>query len=203
MYKLSQSPSSSGSDRQQQQPSSPMDARGDRNDDNMGDSPERNKGNNSNSNDSHQNPCEFSVRPPIETSVAAQQSSRPAVSTNTSSSNVSKVVPPKKQSFSGSGNSRSNISSSNHKSLPPLFLYMEMGDFQRAAERAKNHPREVRTWATIKIKSSFSGVQQSTKRLALHQACFKVCTFRFAGLNRSRRSGYEEGCHSRCILFLF
>jgi hypothetical protein len=62
-----------------------------------------------------------------------------------------------------------------HKSLPPLFYYMETGDFRRAAERAKNHPREVRTWACIKIKSSSIGQQHSTKRLALHQACFKVC----------------------------
>jgi hypothetical protein len=65
------------------------------------------------------------------------------------------------------------------KSLPPLFLYMETGDFRRAAERAKNHPREVKTWASIKVKSSATVGQSSmstTKRLAIHQACFKVCT---------------------------
>ena len=56
------------------------------------------------------------------------------------------------------------------KAMPPLFLYMESGDFQKAKERARRHPREVKTWATIKIKSS----DDTTKRLALHQACFKV-----------------------------
>ena len=60
---------------------------------------------------------------------------------------------------------------SSKKTLPPLFIYIEAGDYQRAAERAKRHPREARTWASIKIKSS-SG--ETTKRLALHQACFKV-----------------------------
>lgn len=61
-------------------------------------------------------------------------------------------------------------------SLPPLFLYIEAGNFRRAAERAKKHPREVRTWASIKIKSSVGNQQRltTTKRLALHHACFKV-----------------------------
>jgi len=69
-------------------------------------------------------------------------------------------------------------SSSNKNSLPPLFLYIEAGDFRRAMERAKRHPREVRTWASIKIKSAsksnFPGDLGTTKRLALHQACFKL-----------------------------
>ena len=56
---------------------------------------------------------------------------------------------------------------SSKKTLPPLFIYIEAGDYQRAAERAKRHPREARTWASIKIKSS-SG--ETTKRLAQHQA---------------------------------
>ena len=64
---------------------------------------------------------------------------------------------------------------SSKKTLPPLFIYIEAGDYQRAIERAKRHPREARTWASIKIKSS-SG--ETTKRLALHQACFKVSCFR-------------------------
>lgn len=61
-------------------------------------------------------------------------------------------------------------STNKKKAMPPLFLYMESGDFQKAKERARRHPREVKTWATIKIKSS----DDTTKRLALHQACFKV-----------------------------
>lgn len=61
--------------------------------------------------------------------------------------------------------------SSSKKTLPPLFLYIEAGDFQKAMERAQRHPREVRTWASIKIKPS---QPDTTKRLALHQACFKV-----------------------------
>ena len=79
---------------------------------------------------------------------------------------------------SSNNNNNSSSSSSKNvlKSLPPLFLYMETGDFRRAAERAKNHPREVRTWASIKVKSSTTVGQSmtTTKRLAIHQACFKV-----------------------------
>ena len=74
------------------------------------------------------------------------------------------------------------------KSLPPLFLYIETGDFVRAAERAKRHPREVKAWVNIQTKSSskssfgsFGGnnspSNSKAKRLALHQACFKVCLF--------------------------
>ena len=44
--------------------------------------------------------------------------------------------------------------SRNKNALPPLFIYIEAGDFRRAMERAKRHPREVRTWASIKIKKS-------------------------------------------------
>ena len=99
---------------------------------------------------------------------------------------------------SSNNNSNSSSSSSSKnvlKSLPPLFLYMETGDFRRAAERAKNHPREVRTWASIKVKSSTTVGQSmtTTKRLAIHQACFKVrkllqcrcfcCCFRVISLN--------------------
>jgi len=71
--------------------------------------------------------------------------------------------------------------SSSKSTLPPLFIYIEAGDFRRAMERAKRHPREVRTWASIKIKStSKSNVAEherrldTTNRLALHQACFKL-----------------------------
>jgi len=73
---------------------------------------------------------------------------------------------------SGSGNSRSHKRS--HKALPPLFWYMEMGDFEKAAERARRHPREVRTWATLRTKSMADAKVSGTKRLALHHACFKL-----------------------------
>jgi len=66
---------------------------------------------------------------------------------------------------------RRQIGSSSRKTLPPLFFYIEAGDFRRAMERAQRHPREVKTWASIKIKSSSA---DTTKRLALHQACFKL-----------------------------
>lgn len=68
---------------------------------------------------------------------------------------------------------RRQSGSSSRKTLPPLFFYIEAGDFRRAMERAQRHPREVKTWASIKIKSSSA---DTTKRLALHQACFKVGT---------------------------
>ena len=73
--------------------------------------------------------------------------------------------------------------SGNKNTLPPLFIYIEAGDFRRAMERAKRHPREVRTWASIKIKKK----SDTTKRLALHQACFKVrlCLFRL--ISKPRR----------------
>mmetsp|Transcript_26921 Transcript_26921/g.30155 ORF Transcript_26921/g.30155 Transcript_26921/m.30155 type:complete len:779 (-) Transcript_26921:55-2391(-) len=62
--------------------------------------------------------------------------------------------------------------------LPPLFLYIEAGNFRRAAERAKRHPKEVKIWASININSSVGNQQRltTTKRLALHHACFKLRT---------------------------
>eukprot|EP00535_Pseudo-nitzschia_heimii_P006196 CAMPEP_0197187024 /NCGR_PEP_ID=MMETSP1423-20130617/15078_1 /TAXON_ID=476441 /ORGANISM="Pseudo-nitzschia heimii, Strain UNC1101" /LENGTH=753 /DNA_ID=CAMNT_0042638497 /DNA_START=59 /DNA_END=2320 /DNA_ORIENTATION=- len=65
---------------------------------------------------------------------------------------------------------REQDNSGKKKTLPPLFIYIEAGDFRRAMERAKRHPRELRTWASIKIKKT----SDTTKRLALHQACFKL-----------------------------
>ena len=46
--------------------------------------------------------------------------------------------------------------------LPPLFLYIEAGNFRRAAERAKRHPKEVKIWASINIKSSVGNQQRLT-----------------------------------------
>jgi len=60
------------------------------------------------------------------------------------------------------------------KALPPLFWYMEMGDFDKAADRARRHPREVKTWATLRTKSMADAKVSGTKRLALHHACFKL-----------------------------
>ena len=71
---------------------------------------------------------------------------------------------------SSSPPSSSSSSSQMLKNLPPLFLYIEAGDFNRAAERAKRHIREVKAWVSINANNP----QKKTKRLALHQACFKV-----------------------------
>ena len=61
------------------------------------------------------------------------------------------------------------------KSMPTLFIYMEMGDWVKATERARSHPREVKTWASIRTKSlAGEGKVSGAKRLALHHACFKL-----------------------------
>lgn len=81
---------------------------------------------------------------------------------------------------SSSGSSSGNnftAGKKKHKSLPPLFLYMESGEWEKATERAERHPREVKTWATLRTKSmADSGTKKvsGTKRLALHHACFKL-----------------------------
>lgn len=51
---------------------------------------------------------------------------------------------------------------------------MEMGEWEKATDRAKRHPREVRTWATLRTKSMADARVSGTKRLALHHACFKL-----------------------------
>lgn len=86
---------------------------------------------------------------------------------------------------------------SSKKTLPPLFIYIEAGDYQRAIERAKRHPREARAWASIKIKSS-SG--ETTKRLALHQACFKLRTAGASTVTTTEEDPFIQVC--RFILFL-
>ena len=81
------------------------------------------------------------------------------------------------------------------KPLPPLFYYMEAGDWSRAIERAKRHPREVKSWATIRAKSEPKSPSDATvaasKRLALHHACFKL-----------RRSVYAENAQSKTDPFI-
>jgi hypothetical protein len=79
------------------------------------------------------------------------------------------------QSGSASSSSSGDINRMNRSALPPLFVYMETGDWARAAQRARNHPREVKTWASIRSKSSGADETISgAKRLALHHACFKL-----------------------------
>ncbi|KAL7571736.1 hypothetical protein ACA910_002835 [Epithemia clementina (nom. ined.)] len=67
------------------------------------------------------------------------------------------------------------------KDLPPLFYFMELGQWEKALDRVKRHPRDAKTWATIRTKSqteisASSGKARisGSKRLALHHACFKL-----------------------------
>jgi hypothetical protein len=62
------------------------------------------------------------------------------------------------------------------KELPQLFWYMELGEWNKALERLRRHPREAKVWATLKTKSLLAPTEKvsSTKRLALHHACFKL-----------------------------
>ena len=94
---------------------------------------------------------------------------------------------------------------SSKNGLPPLFLYIEAGNFQRAAERAKKYPREVRTWASIKIKSSIGNQQNltTTKRLALHHACFKVCIIYTMTLAAATTRGLLSGRNDYIISYLY
>lgn len=84
-----------------------------------------------------------------------------------------------------SSNSNGGNNSSQRKSgkgeLPPLFYYMEMGDWERAEEQMNKHPNEIKTWATLRTTSTpvtpnnpKVAVNVAAKRLALHHACFKL-----------------------------
>jgi hypothetical protein len=99
---------------------------------------------------------------------------------------------------------------SSRKDLPPLFWFMETGDWEKAVERIHRHPKEVKTWATMRTKSAATGdatagnalaspASTSTKRLALHHACFKL---RAAGATvpRSKDDPFVEVC--RFVLLL-
>jgi hypothetical protein len=82
-------------------------------------------------------------------------------------------------SSSGDSGRMQGITSQHTKPLPPLFYFMESGDWTRAIDRAKRHPREVKAWASIRSKSeqqtgSSGATISSSKRMALHQACFKL-----------------------------
>ena len=75
---------------------------------------------------------------------------------------------------------RQSSSNSSKNIVPPLFLYIEAGDFRKATERAARHPREVQMWGSNKISKSNSSASgddkqsESTQRLPLHHACMKV-----------------------------
>lgn len=64
----------------------------------------------------------------------------------------------------------------NRRELPQLFWYMELGQWNKALERLRRHPREAKIWTTLKTKSLLTPTEKvtSTKRLALHHACFKL-----------------------------
>ena len=88
-----------------------------------------------------------------------------------------------------------------HKALPPLFWYMEMGEWEKATERAKQHPREVKTWATLKTKSMAEAKVSGTKRLALHHACFKLrSVVPNSRIDSTQEDGFVEVC--RFIMLL-
>lgn len=88
------------------------------------------------------------------------------------------TINPQGGSSSGSSSGNNNGGTKKkHKSLPPLFLFMESGEWDKATERAQLYPREVKTWATLRTKSmADAGTKKvsGTKRLALHHACFKL-----------------------------
>lgn len=127
----------------------------------------------------------------------------PSTGTNDSNANQS-------HSVNELATSASSSPRRSRKDLPPLFWYMESGDWDKATDRVRRHPREVKTWATLKTKTldtdgsaaavtsnssasqnvDFSNefsvggsnhnivnskaITTSTKRLALHHACFKL-----------------------------
>lgn len=123
----------------------------------------------------------------------------PLVTTSTMTSGTRSSISPYsspdgRPSSARSHKSHGSFSTSNsRKELPPLFWYMEAGEWLKAEERLRRHPREIKTWATLKTKSGGSDSNlanvsstgsvstaatstSGTKRLALHHACFKLRT---------------------------
>jgi len=95
--------------------------------------------------------------------------------------------------------------------LSPLFLYIEAGNFRRAIERAKRYPKEVRTWTSVKFKPSSStisstvGVQpqlSTAKRLALHQACFKLRATSASSVKCRKKNLVEEDTFVEACRFI-
>ena len=117
--------------------------------------------------------------------VAASFAGRLSLTARSSSTSSSAAASAKLEAATALHN-RSIGKSSSRRELPPLFWYMESGHWARAEQRARRHPREFKTWVTIKTKSSHAAVDESpgstsstsgttdTKRLALHHACFKL-----------------------------
>jgi hypothetical protein len=97
-----------------------------------------------------------------------------------------------------SGSLTETAPAKSHKALPPLFWYMEMGDWEKATERAKKHPREVKTWATLRTKSG--SAVSGTKRLALHHACFKLRSVVPGNTDSTEEDPFMDVC--RFILLL-
>ncbi|GKY92416.1 hypothetical protein MPSEU_000212200 [Mayamaea pseudoterrestris] len=83
------------------------------------------------------------------------------------------------------------------RELPALFYYMEIGDWTKALERIRRHPREAKAWATLRTKSTTE--QPSTKRLALHHACFKL---RSAGSSPFNASNPNEDEYIVVVRFI-
>lgn len=79
---------------------------------------------------------------------------------------------------SGRSQRSTSVSGNSKKDLPPIFWYMEAGEWEKASARARRHPRDAKTWATLKTKDTMGTPPTSssigTKRLALHHACFKL-----------------------------
>lgn len=101
---------------------------------------------------------------------------------------------------------RSSSSKSSKRDFPPLFWYMEAGEWLKAEERLARHPREVKTWATLKTKNTDNGLdlvssQQKggTQRLALHHACFKL---RSAGSSAPPADGQPDPFAQICRFIL-
>lgn len=76
-----------------------------------------------------------------------------------------------KSSLNTSSSAVAAVAAKKRRALPPLFCYMEVGDWTKATDRIRKHPREAKTWATLRTKTI-----ETTKRLPLHHACFKLRT---------------------------
>mmetsp|Transcript_9219 Transcript_9219/g.19874 ORF Transcript_9219/g.19874 Transcript_9219/m.19874 type:complete len:759 (-) Transcript_9219:120-2396(-) len=116
----------------------------------------------------------------------ASSLANPQAGSMSSRSDLSMGSPANSSAASSGGSSSPSSSSTRHKKrsskdLPPLFYFMELGQWEKAIDRVKRHTRDAKTWATIRTKSQ-TEVSPSTgrarvsgsKRLALHHACFKL-----------------------------
>ncbi|CAB9503038.1 Ankyrin Repeat [Seminavis robusta] len=134
------------------------------------------------------------MEPPLMTRSSTTGTSPVSHHSSTSSSLHSHHVIP-------SSSASSSPSKKGRRDLPPLFWYMEMGDWEKATVRAKSHPKEVKTRATLRTKSmAEDGTKVAgTKRLALHHACFKL---RSAGSSSIPDAEQEDPFLSVCKFIL-